>query len=891
MKICYLLLFIFVSSFLSAQPFISKTPGKPLTFVQIQRQFHEWTKGKDLKKEKYWKYFKRWETDMQFHTNARGEAVDPAPYINEVLMAASEKSGSSSRTFSPSWYPVGPSAVPANQTGYMENGIGRINCIAFHPNNPSTYFVGVAQGGVWKTTNNGSSWTPLTDNLPITRISDICIDPNNPDIMYISVCDFAYVGVGLKLDGRKRNTHYGLGVYKTTDGGLSWQPSGLSFQLTNGDASLIKEIAVSKSNSNRLVACGASGMYTSSDAGATWTKKLDSLFWDMVQDPVNPNILYAASGWVKNSGEGYAGIYKSTDFGNTWTMLSTGIPGTGAVQRIKLAIAPSDNNYIYAIAVDSQRGLHGLYKSTNAGSSWQFIDPGVNILGWDDGLTPGGQGTYDLALLVDAQNKQRIYAGGINLWGSDDGGQTFGPVSHWTLFYGPTVHGDIHFLEQQPLTGNYFVCNDGGIYRTANMMIGNWTDAYNGVPWPTLWTNISSGMGVTSFYRISSSRNSRGRLLGGAQDNASFYYDGFSWSTILGGDGMDNYLDPADDNLLIGSSQFGNFMLSTDGGASSFGITPNINSEPAEWTTPFVADYNQPGTFYAGFSNVYKSDDGGFLWSQISSFPSSGIYNNEISALAVAPANSNVIYACKRVRYEYSIPGSVYRTSDGGSTWTNVTAGLPDSLYYTSADVSPGSSNTAYITMAGFSAGNKVFRTSDGGGTWQNISYNLPNIPVNCVKTLPGTGDILIGTDIGVYVLQSGSSVWTLKSQGLPNVIISDIEVNPALNKIYVSTFGRGIWGMDLDQFVSAKQLAALPLQIELFPTVSDGSFSIRISGEQPSRQAFDLEIIDITGKLAFTAKLQGANLYDQHLSLPPGAYFAKLRGGDFYGVRRFIIQ
>jgi len=166
-----------------------------------------------------------------------------------MINAADVKSQSNyNKVNAGNWIPVGPYTIPNNLTGYMENGIGRINCIAFHPSDANTYFAGVAQGGVWKTSDNGQTWMPLTDNLPITRISDIEINPLNPDEMYISVCDFEYVGIGLFLSGRKRNTHYGLGVYKTIDGGLSWTPTGLSFNLQQGDASLIREIVIHPTN-------------------------------------------------------------------------------------------------------------------------------------------------------------------------------------------------------------------------------------------------------------------------------------------------------------------------------------------------------------------------------------------------------------------------------------------------------------------------------------------------------------------------------------------------------------------------------------------------------------------------------------------------------------------
>ncbi len=878
---------------LKAQKFFKRSTT-PLSFKEMQLQFNDWKNKSNLKKQKNWKYFKRWEMDMQMHTDAQGNPVDPAIYVNEVVNAANQKDVMASARSSQvvSWIPSGPFNLPVNQTGYMENGMGRINCMAFDPTNSSTYFVGVAQGGLWKTTNNGQTWTPLTDNLPITRISDIVIDPNNVNTMYISLCDYEYLGVALNLNGRKRNTHYGLGVYKTTDGGTTWQPTGLSFQLTNGDASLIRKLFISQSNSNKLVACGANGMYTSINAGVTWTKQLDSLFWDMVQDPVNPNTLYAASGWVLNANDGNAAIYKSTDFGITWTMLNTGIPSTGFVQRIKLAIAPSDNNYIYAVAVDNDQGLYGIYKTTNAGTSWTYIPPLLNVLEGNEGNNTGGQGNYDLGLYVDNTDRDMVFTGGVNIWGSIDGTQTFNPVSHWTLNYGPTLHGDIHNIYRQPSTGNIFVCSDGGLYRTSNMLISSWTDANNGIPWPTQWTKLNDAMQITSFYRLSSSQNSSGRVMAGAQDNATFFYDGSSgWATVMGGDGMDNFIDPTNDDFLIGSSQYGNFYQSFDAGLTSNFINSNVNNEVAEWTTPIAADYNINGTFYIGYANVVKSDDGGNFWTGISNFPPGGIANNEISALAVANTNSDVIYAAKRVRYEYTIPGSLYKTTDGGANWTDVTAGIPDSLYYTSVDINSANANAAYISMAGFSVGNKVFATSNGGTTWQNISYNLPNLPVNCVKSLPGGNKILAATDVGLFVLNNGSTSWVNISVGLPNVILSDIEVNAALNKIYVSTFGRGIWQTDLSSVITVGLPEAQIIQnsFDLFPSANKGSFTIKLTMKEKTETP-SLEIIDILGRKVYTDQLKNTN-NKLNLNLNSGKYFARVVFKNNSSVKTFIVE
>ena len=877
---------------LNAQRFIRNYQQRDLTFKEVQLQFSKWKDTTDLTHVHGWKFYKRWEMEELMHTDGSGEPGDPTEYYRAASNQSSQRQGSPNEVQYSAWFPVGPDYVPNNLTGYMENGIGRINCVAFHPTDINTYYVGVAQGGMWKTSNNGISWTPLTDNLPITRISDIAIDPNDPDsTMYISVCDFEYVGVGLFLNGRKRNTHYGIGVYKTTDGGTTWQATGLSYLLTDGDGSLIRKILVNPNNSNEVLACGVNGMFRSTDAGQSWTMVQGGMFWDMQNVVSSPGTIYAATGWVMTSNFGSAGIYKSTNFGQTWTMLTTGIPGTGTVQRVKLALAPSDPNYVYALTTDLFGGLNGIYKTTNGGNNWSFQAPPLNILEWDDGTNPGGQGNYDVAMIVSQTDRDKIYVGGINLWGSTDGGMNFEPASHWTLNYGPTLHGDIHYMSIQPGSGNIFVCSDGGVYRTTSITTQSWASAMGGNPWGTSWVNISNGMQVSSFYRLSSSRNTTGRLMAGAQDNASFYYDNGVWSTVIGGDGMDNYLDPLDDNWLLGSWQYGSFLYSPDDGVNTFWMNGlNPNNEAGEWTTPLVADYNNPGRLYIGFENVMRSTDNGQSWTQISTF---GFLNQsvELCALAVSNSNSQNLLAAKRIRYELNEPARLYKTTNGGGTWTDITAGIPDSLYYTSVEFAENDANTIYVTMAGFSGGNKVFRSINGGTTWQNISFNLPNIPVNCIKYVPGgSGDVMIATDIGVYVLSSASSTWVNQSLGLPNVIVSDIEFNVPLNKIYISTFGRGIWATDLDVFTHTYATGPVDVSMNLFPSPNNGSFTLEMSGPAAT-ESYSLDIIDVMGKTVHTQTLSGSTRHNISFTGAPGMYYAHIRGKNYSGVKSFVVN
>ena len=875
-------LLLLLSTSASGQSFLTPTPHQPMSFREMQRQFHQFKKSHDLSKENYWKNFKRYEADMQLKTNGHGEPDGFGVYLEEAIRAAEQTQARS--TAQSIWYPIGPNGIPQNLTGYMENGIGRVNCVGFHPSNPLIFYVGVAQGGVWKTTNGGTTYVPITDQLPITRVSDICVDPVNPNTLYISLCDFEYIDKGLYLDGRKRHTHYGLGVYKSTDAGLSWSPTGLSFALNNGDITLIRKILVNPSNNSELLACGVSGLYRSVNGGNTWTKKMDSLFWDMEQDPVNPSIIYAATGWVKNANTGHAGIYKSSDFGNTWVQLNSGIPAQGSVQRVKLAIAPSNHNLIYAITTDLSDGLDGIYVSNNAGLNWTYKYPGLNILENGQGNSSGGQGPYDLAAIVDLQDPAKLFVGGINVWGSNDTASTFDPATHWTLQFGSsTIHGDIHYMARQPVSQAIFVCSDGGIYKTNQIQ-----PATFGSQWPTNWTNLSDGMQCTSFYRIASSKNTKGRIVAGAQDNATFYYNGTQWNTIFGGDGMDCYLDPINHQDILGSSQFGNLFLSQNDGFSGSFVGSNPNFENSEWTTPIVADYNHPGVLYVGNENVVKSTDGGQNWMPLTAMPSSGPggQNTEISALAVASSNSLVIYAARRVRYEFGLMGRVFKSVNGGTSFANITSNLPDTLYYTSLDVNPQDANDVCITMAGFAGGCKIFRTTNGGVSWSNLTFNLPNVPANCVKFVPGGSQILVASDIGIYLLNG--NVWTSIGVGLPNVILTDIEFNPALNKIYVSSFGRGIWESSLSSITAVSERARLQgPEFMLFPSVGNGTFTLDLQNEL---SGVTCEIYDVKGQKIFARNLEEKR-QELKLNAPPGCYFVKLEWNQVVRVQKLIIE
>ncbi len=890
---------LFLATMGMSQTFLETERGSDApTLPELQRRLHEYALQNKGKKIKGWKWIKRWEDYQTQRMNPDGSTFDIAEYARGAQEVMALKSAAAKTASSSSWYPLGPNNYAIPSSASWEAGIGRINCIAFHPTNPNTFWVGVAQGGVWKTVDNGVSWTPLTDDLPMLRVSDICVNQVNPDEIYISVGDFAYFGAGLKLDDRKRHTHYGLGVYKTTDGGGTWNPTGLALQQTDFDYSLTRRVLMHPSNSLSLVAAGSHGIWTTANAGVTWTQINDSIIWDLERDPVDPNVLYASSGFRATLDNGTAAILKSTNFGATWTVLPTGIQGQGVVQRIELAVSPSDHNYVYALCAGMDAGFAALYRSTDAGATWTQQSTSPNILEWYDGFGGGGQGWYDLALLVDPQNRNKIYTGGINIWGSTDGGMTWDPCSYWLNDYGQSVHADQHQFAYNPLSSKYYVCNDGGLYSTEQIVIGSWDDATNipGYQWPTTWIKMSAGMQVTSFYRCSTTPAAPGNLVAGAQDNSTYFYNGTTWYNLFGGDGMECILHPTDPLTIYGSSQYGSLAVSNDGGLSyNYYTTP---PESGEWTTPYLLHPNDPNTIIAGYGNVWKSTDAGNSWTAISNFPINGGLGqpNICSALAVGRSNPDYIYAAKRFYYSYQEPSALWVTTDGGVSWTDRTAGLPDSLYFTYIAVDADEPATAWVTTGGFVPGNKIFKTTDAGATWTNISHNLPNLPTNCVLHDRGhaRNPIYVGMDVGVFYYNDTSSSWVLYATDLPNVIVSELELDESNQQIVAATFGRGLWGVSLRDDVSVHNDPGSPghWTMAVVPNPNTGDFAVDFRGQ--SVTPIQIEVIDVMGRIVHKESAQpfatqmSVQLQTQ---LSAGAYFVRAGNQDIRLARRFVVR
>lgn len=717
--------------------------GKPLNFYEIQKKAEEyWTTHDPTEKGKGFKPYKRWENYWERRLMEDGTfppaGITHRNYQQYLKNAGLLKQGAKAMAGA-NWTSIGPNSTTG---GYA--GIGRINAVAFHPADTNIIYIGSPGGGFWKTTNGGTNWTCTTDNLASLGVSAIVVKPSNPDVIYIATGD-----------GDASDT-WSFGVLKSTDGGNTWSITGLDW--SNSYNKVIREMIMDPNDENTMILASNDGIYRTTDGAISWTKVASGNFYDIEANPdASTNIFYSCTN---------GGLYRSTNNGATWTNVQN-ISGSN---RLELAVAPSNNNVVYAISSkSSDSGFNGLYRSDDSGATYILKSSTPNLLGWSQtGSDTGGQGWYDLTLGVNPADENTIFTGGVTNWKSTDGGVTWTINTFWYGIPGVAeVHADKHHAVWRG--SDFYQGNDGGIYRTTD----------NG----TTWVDISGDLVISQMYRLGVSQ-SDGKVIAGLQDNGTkLMQTGGTWTDVIGGDGMECAINPVNPNVMYGEVYYGNMERSTNGGVSWTSIKPS-GSGNGQWITPFTLDPSVPTTIYAGFARIYKSTNQGTSWTTIS--PNFGI--GAMSYVNVAPSNSNYIYA--------GTGNALRRTVDGGTNWTTMTT--PGSGTAMMA-VHPLDPNTIYAVRQNYSAGAKVYKSTDGGATWTNISGSLPNLPANCIVYANCTQDgLYVGMDVGVYYRDNTLSDWILHNDNLPNVEIYELEIDYTEKKIYAATYGRGMWKADL---------------------------------------------------------------------------------------------
>ena len=646
------------------------------------------------------------------------------------------------------WTSLGPSDFTWGNG--WNGGVGRINCIAFHPTNSSIFWVGAPAGGLWKTTNGGTSWTPLTDGMPSIGVSGIAIDYTNTNILYI-----------LSGDGDGGDTR-SVGVLKSSDGGDTWVATDMTYTALDDVRGY--KLLMHPTNHLILFAVMTNGIWKTTNGGTTWTQVKTGSFRDIEFKPGDPTVVYASG----NSTE----FWKSTDTGGTWTEITSGVPTTAS--RIAIGVTPDAPTYVYLLTGPSTGvgSYKGTYLSTNSGSSFATRSTTPNILGYEIlGNDNENQATYDLAVAVSRTNSADMMIGGINTWTSANWGTTWTITSMWDNSGGiGYTHADIHGLEINPLNNYVYCVSDGGVFRSTNF--------------GSTWTDLTSGIANTQIYRIAGFTSNTNLITFGAQDNGANKWTGVAAMLhMLGADGMDCMIDHSNSSILYNSTQNGSLRKSTNGGASFTGIKPT--GATGSWVTPYIMNPANSSIIYGGYDDVYKSTNGGSSWTNTGA--------DGRGAMAMGTSNTSRIYA--------SNGATIYRSDDAAGTWTNVSAGLPG-ITITFIAVDPDNSLRVFITLGGYTAGQKVYESTDGGATWVNRSGSLPNVPTNCIayedNNYAPADALYIGNDLGVFYRDDNHTDWIPFRNGLPTVPVFDLEINKTNNMITIGTFGRGLWRSDL---------------------------------------------------------------------------------------------
>lgn len=867
-KISLLLLGLVFGLFVNAQQWTRNLPTEKAssahTFFDYQKAFYSYWESYNVKGGFYfdkegnklkapgWKQFKRWEYYWETRINNQtGEFISKD--VNAIFKQ--EKRAAAFKSSGELWLSKGPHS---SDGGYA--GIGRINVIAYHPTDADMFWAGTASGGLWVTSDGGQNWTVLNDDMQALGVSDIII----PSDFETSQTIYLATGDRDAFDTRS------IGLLKSTDAGISWESAGLEGDASNGW--IINRTLLNPVDNKTLVLAGNFRTYKIVDGALS--KISDEVFIDMEYKPGNFNTLYGST----KSG----GIFVSKSGGFRWEQPVDEANG----YRVELAVTPAEPTWVYAIMVNDESGLYGIYKSEDSGLTFNQVFDGMtgtanNLLGWDNGDDEGGQGWYDLSIAVSPVDANTVLIGGINTWLSVNGGVSWEMVSHWHAqgYAVQAVHADKHYLGFQPSTGVLFEGNDGGIYKTSDF---------------ETWTDLSNGIVNSQIYRLSTSATVPDETIAGLQDNGTkLLYQGANytpntWYDVKGGDGTECIIDYTNIDIQYGAYVNGEITRTTDrweSWDSETDISDNIPGGPdGAWVTPYILNPVNPESIYVGYSEIWKSEDRGDHFVQISDFQGS-----TLRSLVISPADTNIIYAATYY--------TLYHTANNGEEWFDITGTLPvDDVRITYLTAKHDDANTIWAAMSGYD-GYGVWESTNAGQNWTNISAGLPDIPCNTIvqnKLNTTQVELYAGTDIGVY-LKLGNDPWVFFSTGLPNVVVSELEIyydpiTPSESKLKAATYGRGLWETKVYDSGVQTGVESLSTVLEtIYPNPSTGQFKINFADYNGEEIA--VEVRSLSGKLVYknSFNVQSNTINLEHLA--DGIYVLQVQKNNQWYGQSIVIK
>lgn len=812
-------------------------------------------------------HFDRWLWYWQSQTDLDGNMVSRAKTMDEwKKFRAAQARMKTTAGPGADWTFMGPST---SSGGYA--GIGRINEIRFHPTDPDWYWVCTAGGGLWETRDNGQTWTSLTEDLPILGTSDLVVNPLNPQTLYLLTGD------------RDASDTYSLGVLKSTDGGGTWNPTGLNWAPSQ--LRLTNSMVMNPLDTLSLSLATSEGLYQSYDGGDNWSLRINGNFKQILYHPLDTLILYATTYGVQQ-----AHVYRSVDGGLNWTPSSL-----MNKRRILLAVTPSVPDKVMAVAVGTNGGLDGIYTSHDAGLQFSKVYGPVgcagDLISSHNAHRPnscGNQGWYDLTIEINPSNPAQVIVGGVNSHYSLDSGITWTLANQWwaQLPGVAAVHADKHCHRFHPLVPNrLFECNDGGVYYTDNFTSQIWLDRTN-------------GMGITQFYRNAVAPNS-GPVITGAQDNGSKGYFGGVWQDLSGGDGMDCQVDYSDSTIFYTSHQYGNFYRYVNGVFDEM-ISDNIAGKPSQgaWITPLIISPHNPAHLLVGYKKVYFSPNRGSQWVEVSTRNLDG-ENRNISRLAMTLASDSTLYAVidrtNKIFYTHSfVPGTPV-------VFDSVVAPINKSI--SDILVDPKDKHRLYVSFSGF-GGIKVAVWDNG--TWSSLNQGLPDVPAHCLALDTTNGTLYLGTNIGVFYRNDTTPQWNPYQTNLPSIEVTDLAIQYNTEEIWATTYGRGLWkspklGAVVDtatQDSTDRVISVVPYHQQDFfimPNPSSGDFNVATTNRDWIGQRLSAQLVDMQGAGSWSGEVLMDGRGQGRVSVPrlsEGIYTLILyQDRQILGRLRLIIQ
>ena len=749
---------------------------------------------------------------------------------------------------SPDWEDLGPKNIG-----------GRSLCLAINPLDTNILWMGSASGGIWKSTTAGrgaDAWQRVETGFPVLGVSALALDPSNPNILYAGTGEVYNVensapNVAIRVT---RGT-YGIGILKSTNGGDTWTKS---LDWGYGQLRGVQDIKINPLRPSTVFAATTEGLLRSWDAGATWqTVHNKRMAVDIEIDPSDTSRIFVTHGSLDD--QDVSGIYRSENGGTNFVKLSGGLPATYSGKTL-LTQSPAASNVLYA-SVGEAFVQNGLYKTINGGNSWVKVNT-TDVSKY--------QGWYSHDVAVHPTNPNTLIWVGIDAWKSTSAGALVTQKSYWYKWdfgYVPAggsegppdyVHADIHRAYYVPSDPNkVYVVSDGGLFVSFD---GG--ETYQG---------RNGGYQTQQFYaNLGNSTSNPNFCIGGMQDNATAIYSGDpSWKRVLGGDGECAGINPLNDQIMYGSSQYLNLSKSVDGGQSWYGIGYQIN-ESAAFNGPFEICVSNPDIMYAGAQSLWRSDDAGETWYRITDILADG---DVVLTIAISPENPDLVY-CSTAP-SVTNEARVYKV-DASTLEVTQMMGLPN-RYCMDLAFYPGTESTVFAVFAGFNT-EHLWRTLDNGVTWTSIDNGLPDVPTNSILIDPNSSNIYVANDLGVWHSADAGATWNVYSTGAPQAMLA-MHLSIAPNyKLRVATYGLGVWQTDLAApSKTTEPVLALSIR-KLYPNPAKTRCMLDFALSKAEK--ITIKVLDVNGKTIWKSAPE---------QLPTGEYsrpisVAELPAGT-YGV------